>query len=64
MDLCDLIEQDEPLVCSYEAEMTRKIATEKKIAKLFDHHMWDVDAALESELKAWEIWEKVNAGKR
>ena len=60
MNLCDLSEQDVPTVCSYEAEMTRNNAAKRKIGKILDHHLFDVDDALERELVAWTIWEKVN----
>ena len=64
MILCELNEQDVPLVCSYEAEMTRNNAAKRRIDNILDHHKFDVEAALESELKAWEIWERVDAGWR
>ena len=64
MQLCDLVEQDVPQVCSYGAELARNNAAKRRINKILDHHLFDLESALESELVAWGIWEKVSAGKR
>jgi hypothetical protein len=64
MNLCDLVEQECPEICSYDADVARQTHTNIKINKILDRHLFDVEAALQSELKAWEIWERVNAGKR
>jgi hypothetical protein len=61
---CELNEQDIPEICSYGAEVSRNNADKRRIDRILDHHQFDLDSALESELKAWEVWEKVNAGKR
>lgn len=63
MNLCEFTEYDVPVICSYEAEITRQNAAQRKIDRILDHHLFDVDAALESGLRAWEVWERVNAGK-
>lgn len=64
MQLLDLVEHDVPEICSYEAELTRNKEEKRRINKILDHHMFDVDDALERELVAWTIWEKVNDSKR
>jgi hypothetical protein len=53
-------EQDIPKICSYGAEIARNNADKRRIVRILNHHLFDVDAALESELKAWSVWETVN----
>jgi len=60
MILCELNEQDVPLVCSYEDEIFMKRIQKLQLSRIWARHEFDLTEAKRSESLAQEFLEKVN----